>query len=138
SGNWAAGTPALTTSLRGNCAVEFEIATLDHTVHSGMYGGLAPDAMLAMTKVLARLNDEHGSVAVPGLHRELETDIDYDEATLRGDAGVLESAELIGSGTLASRLWTQPAITPIGLDLPDVVVSSHTLQSSLKAKLSIR
>src|SRR5699024_593793 len=37
SGNWAAGTPALTTSLRGMCAVEFEIATLDHAVHSGMY-----------------------------------------------------------------------------------------------------
>ena len=138
SGNWAAGTPALTTSLRGMCAVEFEIATLDHAVHSGMYGGLAPDAMLAMTKVLASLHDEHGSVAVPGLHRELETDIDYDEATLRGDSGVLESTELIGSGTLASRLWTQPAITGIGLDIPDVAVSSNTLQSSLKAKLSIR
>src|SRR5699024_9071248 len=138
SGNWAAGTPALTTSLRGMCAVEFEIATLDHAVHSGMYGGLAPDAMLAMTKVLASLHDENGSVAVPGLHRELGTDIDYDEATLRGDSGVLESTELIGSGTLASRLWTQPAITVIGLDIPDVAVSSNTLQSSLKAKLSIR
>ena len=138
SGNWAAGTPALTTSLRGMCAVEFEVTTLDHAVHSGMYGGLAPDAMLAMTKVLASLHDEHGSVAVPRLHRELETDIDYDEATLRGDSGVLESTELIGSGTLASRLWTQPAITVIGLDIPDVAVSSNTLQSSLKAKLSIR
>jgi acetylornithine deacetylase/succinyl-diaminopimelate desuccinylase-like protein len=42
SGNWAAGTPALTTSLRGMCAVEFEISTLDHAVHSGMYGGVAP------------------------------------------------------------------------------------------------
>jgi acetylornithine deacetylase/succinyl-diaminopimelate desuccinylase-like protein len=138
SGNWAAGTPALTTSLRGMCAVEFEIATLDHAVHSGMYGGLAPDAMLAMTKVLASLHDENGSVAVSGLHRDLDTDIDYDEATLRGDSGVLESTELIGSGTLASRLWTQPAITVIGLDIPDVAVSSNTLQSSLKAKLSIR
>ena len=138
SGNWAAGTPALTTSLRGMCAVEFEVTTLDHAVHSGMYGGLAPDAMLAMTKVLASLHDENGSVAVSGLHRDLDTDIDYDEATLRGDSGVLESTELIGSGTLASRLWTQPAITVIGLDIPDVAVSSNTLQSSLRAKLSIR
>ena len=138
SGNWAAGTPALTTSLRGMCAVEFEVTTLDHAVHSGMYGGLAPDAMLAMTKVLASLHDENGSVAVSGLHCDLDTDIDYDEATLRGDSGVLESTEFIGSGTLASRLWTQPAITVIGLDIPDVAVSSNTLQSSLRAKLSIR
>ncbi|MBR7503236.1 peptidase dimerization domain-containing protein, partial [Mycobacterium tuberculosis] len=67
SGNWAAGVPALTTSLRGMCAVEFEVATLDHAVHSGMYGGVVPDAMLAMTKVLSSLHDENGSVAVAGL-----------------------------------------------------------------------
>ena len=138
SGNWAAGTPALTTSLRGMCAVEFEVSTLDHAVHSGMYGGVAPDAMLAMTKLLATLHDANGSVAVPGLHSSAETDIDYDEATLRTDSGVLPDTELIGSGTLASRLWTQPSITVIGLDIPDVAVSSNTLQSSLKAKLSIR
>ena len=138
SGNWAAGTPALTTSLRGMCAVEFEVSTLDHAVHSGMYGGVAPDAMLAMTKLLATLHDEHGSVAVAGLRADTETAIDYDEATLRTDSGVLPDTELIGAGTLASRLWTQPSITVIGLDIPDVAVSSNTLQSSLKAKLSIR
>lgn len=138
SGNWAAGTPALTTSLRGMCAVEFEVSTLDHAVHSGMYGGVAPDAMLAMTKLLATLHDDNGSVAVAGLHSSTDTDIDYDEATLRTDSGVLPDTELIGAGTLASRLWTQPSITVIGLDIPDVAVSSNTLQSSLKAKLSIR
>ncbi|WP_025778315.1 dipeptidase [Brevibacterium sp. VCM10] len=138
SGNWAAGTPALTTSLRGMCAVEFEVSTLDHAVHSGMYGGVAPDAMLAMTKLLATLHDDDGSVAVAGLHADTETAIDYDEATLRTDSGVLPDTDLIGTGTLASRLWTQPSITVIGLDIPDVAVSSNTLQSSLKAKLSIR
>lgn len=138
SGNWAAGTPALTTSLRGMCAVEFEVSTLDHAVHSGMYGGVAPDAMLAMTKLLATLHDDNGSVAVAGLHSSTDTDIDYAEATLRTDSGVLPDTELIGAGTLASRLWTQPSITVIGLDIPDVAVSSNTLQSSLKAKLSIR
>lgn len=138
SGNWAAGVPALTTSLRGMCAVEFEISTLDHAVHSGMYGGVVPDAMLAMTKVLTSLHDEFGSVAVAGLVSTPETDIDYEEATVRADSGVLEGTELIGTGTLASRLWSQPSITVIGLDIPDVDVSSNTLQPSLRAKLSIR
>ena len=138
SGNWAAGTPALTTSLRGMCAIEFEISTLDHAVHSGMYGGIVPDAMLAMTRVLSSLHDDNGSVAVQGLKAQVDSDIDYEESTIRSDSGVLESTSLIGSGSLASRLWTQPSITVIGLDIPDVDVSSNTLQSSLRAKLSIR
>ena len=138
SGNWAAGTPALTTSLRGMCAIEFEISTLDHAVHSGMYGGVVPDAMLAMTRVLASLHEEDGSVAVAGLKSKTDSDIDYDEETIRVDSGVLETTSLIGSGSLASRLWTQPSITVIGLDVPDVAVSSNTLQSSVQAKLSIR
>lgn len=138
SGNWAAGTPALTTSLRGMCAIEFEISTLDHAVHSGMYGGVVPDATMAMTKLLASLHDENGSVAVAGLAAETASAIDYDEATIRADSGVLETTDLIGQGTLASRLWTQPSITVIGLDVPEVAVASNTLQSSLKAKLSIR
>lgn len=138
SGNWAAGVPALTTSLRGMCALEFEISTLDHAVHSGMYGGVVPDAMMAMTKLLAGLHDENGSVAVAGLVSESSSDIDYDEATIRSDSGVLDSTSLIGQGTLASRLWTQPSITVIGLDIPEVSVASNTLQSSLRAKLSIR
>ncbi|MDN5807297.1 MAG: dipeptidase [Brevibacterium sp.] len=138
SGNWAAGTPALTTSLRGMCAIEFEVSTLDHAVHSGMYGGVVPDAMLAMTQVLASVHDENGSVAVSGLKSQTVSEIDYEEPTIRADSGVLDSTSLIGSGSLASRLWTQPSITVIGLDIPDVDVSSNTLQSSLKAKLSIR
>lgn len=138
SGNWAAGTPALTTSLRGMCAIEFEISTLDHAVHSGMYGGVVPDAMMAVTKVLASLHDDNGSVAVAGLKAKTDSDIDYDEATIRTDSGVLESTSLIGTGSLASRLWTQPSITVIGLDVPDVAVSSNTLQPSVQAKLSIR
>lgn len=138
SSNWAAGTPALTTSLRGMCALEFEVSTLDHAVHSGMYGGVVPDAMLAMTKVLASLHDDDGAVAVAGLAAVPESPIDYAEATVREDSGVLPGTALIGTGSLASRMWTQPSITVIGLDIPDVDVSSNTLQPSLRAKLSIR
>ncbi|WP_029088551.1 dipeptidase [Brevibacterium album] len=138
SGNWAAGTPALTTSLRGMAALEFTVSTLDHAVHSGMYGGVVPDAALAMTRLLASLHGEDGSVAVEGLVGETAAHVDYEEAALRADSGILDGVELIGTGTLASRVWSQPAVTVIGLDLPHVDVSSNTLQHSLRAKLSIR
>ena len=138
SGNWKVGTPALTTSLRGMASLEFTVATLDHAVHSGMYGGAVPDAALAMTRLLASLHADDGSVAVDGLRGEEAADVEYDEAVLRADSGVLDGVSLIGRGSLSSRIWSQPSITVIGLDLPRVDVSSNTLQQSVRAKLSIR
>ena len=138
SGNWAVGTPALTTSLRGMASLEFTVTTLDHAVHSGMYGGAVPDAALAMTRLLASLHDEDGAVAVDGLRGDETAAVDYAEEVLRRDSGVLDGVDLIGRGSLASRIWTQPSITVIGLDLPDIDVSSNTLQHSVRAKLSIR
>ncbi len=67
SGNWDIGEPALTTSLRGLVRATLEVRTLRHGVHSGMFGGVVPDALMALTRVLASLHDDDGSVAVAGL-----------------------------------------------------------------------
>jgi acetylornithine deacetylase/succinyl-diaminopimelate desuccinylase-like protein len=67
--NWTADIPALTTTLRGGTSVVVEVRTLEHGVHSGMYGGPAPDALTALCRVLASLHDDRGDVAVPGLTR---------------------------------------------------------------------
>jgi acetylornithine deacetylase/succinyl-diaminopimelate desuccinylase-like protein len=53
SGNWDIGTPALTTTLRGGIRVVVRVQTLDHSVHSGMFGGAAPDATTALVRLLA-------------------------------------------------------------------------------------
>src|SRR6201987_3385890 len=67
SDNWSVDTPALTVSLRGLVDCVVEVATLDHGLHSGIWGGVVPDALSVLVRLLASLHDEDGSVAVAGL-----------------------------------------------------------------------
>ncbi len=138
SGNWSTTVPAITTTLRGLVSLEFEVRTLDHAVHSGMYGGAVPDAMLAMVKILGSMWDEKGSVSISGLISSESSDLAFSETQLRADSGLLPSTLAIGEGPILPRIWTKPSLTLIGLDYPSVALSSNTLVPSLKAKLSLR
>jgi acetylornithine deacetylase/succinyl-diaminopimelate desuccinylase-like protein len=138
SGNWSTTVPAITTTLRGLASLEFEVRTLDHAVHSGMYGGAVPDAMLALVKILGSMWDENGGVTISGLISHESSDLEYSEAQLRADSGLMPSTLPIGSGPFLPRIWTKPALTLIGLDYPTVALSSNTLVPSVKAKLSLR
>jgi cysteinylglycine-S-conjugate dipeptidase len=138
STNWAIGEPALTTTLRGMIRVVVTVTTLDHGVHSGMFGGAVPDALTALIRVLASLHDDGGNVTVAGLKEGVASDLDYSEERLRAESGLLEGVSTIGSGSLLSRIWTKPSATTIGIDAPSVATSSNTLVPSASAKVSIR
>lgn len=138
SANWTVEVPALTTTLRGLVSQVIEVQTLDHALHSGMYGGVVPDATMALIKVLASLHEADGSVAVDGLVQTSAADLDYTEEALRVDAGLLASTSTIGTGSLLSRIWTKPSITVIGIDTKKVDVASNTLLPSASAKISMR
>jgi len=138
SGNWTAEIPALTTTLRGMVSQVIEVSTLDHALHSGMYGGVVPDAMTAMIRLLATLHTPDGSVAVSGLVSGKASELPYTEAELRRDAGAAEPLELIGTGSILDRIWTKPSITVIGIDGQSVALSSNTLLPKAKAKISMR
>ena len=138
SANWTTTIPALTTTLRGLVSQVIEVQTLDHAVHSGMFGGAVPDAMTATLKLLASLHDETGEVAVQGLHSTKASDLDYSEDQLRIDSGLLDGVTMIGKGSILDRIWTKPSITVIGIDAMSVAMSSNTLLPSVKAKISMR
>ena len=138
SANWDIGVPALTTSLRGLVDVLVQVSTLDHGVHSGLYGGVVPDAVTAMVRLLATLHDEQGNVAVEGLRAGPAADVEYPEDRLRSEAAVLDGVQLIGSGSLVERLWTKPAIATIGLDTTATKDASNTLVPTARAKVSLR
>jgi acetylornithine deacetylase/succinyl-diaminopimelate desuccinylase-like protein len=138
SGNWTVDVPALTTTLRGVVSQVIEVSTLEHALHSGMYGGAVPDAMLATIRLLASLHDEQGNVAISGLKQGKADELPYPEEQLRKDAGLLPETRQIGDGSILDRIWTKPALTVIGIDGQSVAMSSNTLLPSVRAKISLR
>jgi acetylornithine deacetylase/succinyl-diaminopimelate desuccinylase-like protein len=139
SGNWDIGEPALTTTLRGLIRVVVTVSTLDHGVHSGMFGGAVPDAITALIRLIATLHDADGNLTVAGLKGGEASDLDFDEARLRRESGMLDGTQVIGTeGSILTRLWNRPSMTTIGMDVPTVDQASNTLVPSARAKLSMR
>ena len=138
SGNWRLGTPALTTSLRGLVDCVVEVRTLRHAIHSGSFGGVFPDALTALARVLATLHDDRGEVAVAGLVSGDAPPLDLTEDELRQQAESVEGLELIGSGTLTSRMWRKPAISVLAIDAPPLAHAINQLVPVARAKISMR
>jgi acetylornithine deacetylase/succinyl-diaminopimelate desuccinylase-like protein len=137
SGNIETGRPSLTTSLRGLVDCEVEVRTLGHAVHSGMAGGAVPDALTSLTRLLASLHDDDGRVAVPGLVRR-DSDPLMPEEWWRDAIGVSDGVELLGEGSIESRLWMQPSISVLALDAPRVSEAINQLVPVARAKVSMR
>lgn len=138
SGMWREGYPGLTISLRGIVACDIEVRTLDHAVHSGEFGGPVPDALTVLAKTLAKLHDERGNVAVPGLVRGNAEPLDLTGAELRQQVGMRPAVELIGDGGITDRLWMKPAISILGIDSPRIDGSTNQLVPSARARVSMR
>lgn len=138
SDNWSTEVPALTVSLRGLVDCVVEVATLDHGLHSGIWGGVVPDALSVLVRLLASLHDDDGNVAVAGLHESTAAPVDYPPERVRADSGLLDGVSEIGSGSAPQRLWAKPAITVIGIDTTPIEKASNTLTPRARAKISMR
>ncbi|KUI27151.1 dipeptidase [Mycobacterium sp. IS-1742] len=142
SDNWSTERPALTVSLRGLADCVVEVATLDHGLHSGLWGGVVPDALSVLVRLLASLHDDEGNVAVAGLHETgaagPDVTVDRGPDWVREESGLLPGVDEIGSGSVVQRLWAKPAITVIGIDTTPIDRSSNTLIPRARAKISMR
>jgi acetylornithine deacetylase/succinyl-diaminopimelate desuccinylase-like protein len=138
SDNWSTEVPSLTVSLRGLADCVVEVATLDHGLHSGLWGGVVPDALTVLVRLLASLHDDDGNVAVAGLHESVAAPVDYPPDRVRADTGLLDGVTEIGTGSVPQRMWAKPAITVIGIDTTSIAASSNTLIPRARAKVSMR
>lgn len=138
SNNWDVHTPALTTSLRGVADCDVRVQVLEQAVHSGMYGGPILDAVTVASRLISALHDDDGAVAVPGLGGESTAQVRWEEADFRSEATVLDGYRLAGRGDLASRVWSQPALTVIGFDATPTELASNTIAPECTFRLSLR
>jgi acetylornithine deacetylase/succinyl-diaminopimelate desuccinylase-like protein len=139
TGNFAVGIPTLTTTLRGMTSIDVKVEALGSAMHSGMFGGPAPDPLAGLIAMLASLRDEHGDTTVDGLeHAQSWQGVDYPPDQFRQDANVLDGVDLIGSGSVADMLWARPAVTVLGIDVPPVIGSASAVQASAAARVSLR
>jgi acetylornithine deacetylase/succinyl-diaminopimelate desuccinylase-like protein len=137
-GNVRVGEPVLTTALRGDVACVVTVRTLEHPLHSGVFGGAAPDAMMAMARLIASLQGENGEVAVDGVTTTTWEGSQLSEEEFHAMADVADGVRLIGRGRVAERLWARPSVNVIGLDMTSVQGSSNVLIPEVSAKISMR
>jgi acetylornithine deacetylase/succinyl-diaminopimelate desuccinylase-like protein len=69
---YAPGIPAVYTGLRGLCYAEIHVRTLQRDLHSGTYGGVAPNAMETLVRLLAQLKSRSGRINIPKLYKAVE------------------------------------------------------------------
>jgi acetylornithine deacetylase/succinyl-diaminopimelate desuccinylase-like protein len=150
SGNWDVGVPGLTYSLRGLAAADIELRALDGPQHSGMVGGVIPDPVMALARVLASLVDEHGDPAFDGAFAGLRAPTAAERAPIAGlddkpeafarTMGARPGVQLSGdpAATIHERLWRRPTITVIGIDGHPIKGSSNQIVARAAARVSMR
>ncbi|MEU4348947.1 dipeptidase [Streptomyces sp. NPDC023838] len=139
TGNFRVGLPTVTATLRGMTMIRVRVDTLEGNLHSGQFGGAAPDALAALIRVLDSLRDENGQTAVEGLPADASWEgLQYPEGEFRKDAKVLDGVGLPGTGTVADRIWARPAVTVIGIDCHPVAGATPSIPASARAQISLR
>lgn len=140
SGNVSVGTPTLTTSLRGIANLVVVVDTMEAGVHSGQFGGAAPDALASLISILSSMRDPAtGATTVDGLDfTGTWAGQPYPEETFRGDAGVLDGVDVSTAAPLADLVWSRPAVTVLGIDCPPVEGAIAAVQPRARALVNLR
>ncbi|MFI5505106.1 dipeptidase [Corynebacterium kutscheri] len=141
SGNAAVGTPTLTTTLRGGAQIDVTVDTLKFPVHSGSFGGAAPDAVAALIRTIDSLRDEHGRTVIDGVDSTTTwPGAAYDPETFRVDAGMLDGTDIMGTkdDNPADMVWARPAISITGFSSTPVAEAVNAVPATASARLNLR
>jgi cysteinylglycine-S-conjugate dipeptidase len=143
--NFARGVPALTYRLRGNCIVDVEVRCLERPLHSGQGGGLAPDSVMILCTLLARLQREDGTLAIPGLDERVRVDeaqlaamraLPFDREQVRRDFGLRDGVTLQDESW--ESVWARPSLTVTAIEAVPIAQAANQIADAARARLSLR
>lgn len=141
--------PSLTYGLRGLAYVEVHVKTASRDLHSGAYGGAAPNPLNILARIISRLHDEQGRVTVPGFYddveplgneeRDLLSRVPFDPARFLSQAGIRTAESGEQGYSVLERIWTRPTLDVNGLSGGFQGEGSKTvIPASAMAKISCR
>lgn len=141
AGNVQVGQPSLTVALRGNARVTVSVETLKAPVHSGMFGGAAPDAVLALMTALTSLQDEFGRMQITGVDTSATwAGEDYDKDSFITDAQLIDGAQVVGKPgeAIADAIWARPSFAVTGFSSTPVADAFNVIAPRAQAVLDVR
>ena len=146
---YAPGLPGVYTALRGLCYAEISVRTLERDLHSGTYGGVAPNAIETLARILCQLKSDSGEIRIPGLYEAVVPPTDNELATwkrLPFDRQDFLREEVTGKAltglkdrTVFERVWALPTFEIHGIRGGFVGEGAKTvIPAQATAKVSLR
>ena len=137
SGNVRIGTPTITTTLRGLVDAIIEVDQPMRPIHSGVGGGVVPDAFLVLSKIISSFHNEKGELLIEGLTPTEMQVTELEESFLKKMLGS-EEINLFDTESISKRLWLEPALDVLAIDAPPVSEAVNLVIPKAKAKISLR
>jgi cysteinylglycine-S-conjugate dipeptidase len=137
-GNYRTGVPTIGTSIRGATHVTVRVDVLPIAQHSGSFGGPLPDAVMALSRMLASLHDDDGEITIGGLLAFPWPGTQVPEDEFRAESRVFPEIELLGTGTIADRTLSKPAINVLAFEAPRVNEVANQIVPTARAVVGLR
>jgi len=146
---YADGLPTLCIGLRGLVYTEVEARGPARDLHSGLYGGAAPNPVFALCEVLGKCKDEHGHIRIPGIYDDVAKpaaaelaswqSLPFSESEfLRNEVGATRLTGEPGYSVL-EKVWARPTMEVHGIAGGFTGAGAKTvIPATAKAKVSFR